>query len=111
MSRYDTGAVRPAEDDGWLLNPESELPMRVRGCSADAVVALKTALEAGFGLPRAGENAVLTLWSSMPQLVCDEVESFVGRLRELYESALDRLDAESSGRWSIRRANPSMALR
>jgi hypothetical protein len=102
MARYDTGSVRPLDDEGWLLNPASELPLRVRGCSADAAVALKSALETGFSLARAGESAVLKLWSSTPQLVCDEVDSFIRRLRELYESARDRLDNQSSGLWSIK---------
>jgi len=100
--RYDTGLVRPAENGAWLLNPESELPLRVRGCSADTAAVLKTALEAGFDLPRAGETAVLKLSALMPRLVCEEVEVFIRRLREMYASARERLHAESSGRWSIR---------
>src|SRR6266498_508961 len=88
---FDTGLPELNSSGFWVVNPKSELPLRIGEANQKLAVALKSALERGFSLPADAESAALQLLSENPQVFFPEVEAFIKNIAGEFEAAVNNV--------------------
>lgn len=97
-AHFDSSSVIAADANWWILNPEAPFRLHLARIDHEAALKFKAALERGMSLARDGEEAVLELLDTFPNVECHEINEYRSRQGGFFLSALRQREV-SSDEW------------